>query len=298
MEKDKEQKFHFYRLNSLEASKSLSDFLTNCVMRDENPAHKISDDGYIQIQELNFADTQRDQMVHGIVKKFNPKATSPVIGKIGKGNERPVPMTDDEGLVEKTFFLYNLAHGILLHHSNRGGTSAKKLGQYLEVLCDAQFGFDPVLTHSGYKLVREGKMSIKKLVLKVARPTSVAQIKNADDKWANNQMQILDHIGGYHLYMEVKGNFRGREDKFLSPTAWSFLHSFMGMFGDKDGGNVVLVDEDNIEHPIDLVADRLIDAAHVPMRGKYPESEAMFREMRRIMLAAKPELDLIFGNSG
>jgi hypothetical protein len=227
----------------------------------------------------------------GVFAKYRtddvPHAGSP------NGPERPLDLSDHEGLIEKNYFLYQAGRELLIYQRNGNGSTTSKLSRYFSDLMGETVVFNPVLQpEPTRRLLRTGAIPVS-VDLSIARPTNPEMF--ADDDWSDSILSVLAGAGGVRLKLRITSDARSKdeEDHHLLGRVKRAVSGFV------EGGVAkvarVNVEEDGIRHPIDLIADRLVSSQEVEMSGRYPIGQSMNAALRRARDEETDALEEIFG---
>jgi hypothetical protein len=217
----------------------------------------------------------------------------PHIGEAG-GPERELELAEKEGLIEKNHFLYFRRYEMLVYQANRNGGSEQRMAEYLSSSANETISFDPVLQPEPMKRLMRNELKITSLEVSFARPT------NADwypkDQFGKDLMGLLHGAEGARLHLSVHANGYGRRTKqhHLRDALKRTMREIVNHADTRVAR--VMVDDDDHEHPIDLIADRIRDSVVVPMNGRYPVTEKMFNALREVHDAQGHNFRDIFGD--
>lgn len=217
----------------------------------------------------------------------------PHVGQAG-GPERELELAEKEGLIEKNHFLYFRRYELLVYQSNRSGGSEQRMAEYLSSAANEVVTFDPVLQPEPMKRLMRGDLKITSIEVSFARPT------NADwypkDRWGGDLMRLLSNAEGARLHLSVHANGYGRRSmqNHLRDTLKRTMREIVNHADARVAR--VMVDDDEHEHPIDLIADRIRDSVEVPMSGRYPVTAKMFAALRKVHDAHSDVFRDIFGD--
>lgn len=267
---------------------SLGKYLLSLAEKGECHSHKLQSTRYC----LNhFKKDASGCLLFGQLGKFRDSDV-PHIGS-ADGQEREIGMNDEEGLVEKNFFLYDTKLDVLVWHRNNQASWAVTLSKFLMESSNETVTLDPVLQIDQMERFMNGKNNITKLEIGIARPNSSEAYNSIENE--NLMLDIMSENGAYKLDLELKGNGHAKGgDKYLDSRAYAFMKRLVTKH-QIDKAKVVVHDElRNISHPIDLVADRLLDKIKIEVTGRYPDRVQMKSKLMESYSSNKPIIDKLF----
>lgn len=230
----------------------------------------------------------------------------PKIGKIGvpldTTDEHDIPMREDEGLIEKTHFVYYEQPPILLMQLNREGPGVNILARYLADIAKERLSFHPVLRRDAYERMLSDDMHAKEISVKVACPRGVNVLKEGieSDKGAEFLKEIL-HLMSSRRAATLTLTLQGGMGKTAQHSLGGGVKSGMAaIFNNFKGTEMLeraklkLVNDYGEVHPVDLIEDRLFTKISVEMEDRYPNKTAIFREMMRSKDTVREDLEAYF----
>lgn len=228
----------------------------------------------------------------GVFAKFR-KEDLPHAGEPG-GPEREIDLDDQEGLLEKNFFLYHRKHELLVYQSNRQGSHPNRLASYLGGVINEHVLFDPVLQPEPMRRLLRGDVLPRSLDLRIARPAN-PQIVPADE-WNQAVMKVLSGAGGMSLHIRIRGDGRSQKESehHLATRVKRAVSELMDV-ADVTRAKLEVDEADAPEHTIDLIADRLSSRQQVQMNGRYPVSDSIYDALRKARSEVSDQLQEIFG---
>ncbi len=284
---EKTYKINFYTgyIGREDNDDKVSDIFRELTKKDPCPPCTIDDYTY-EIRELRAFG---NGSFNGILAKFRSDDI-PHIGAPG-GEERDIEMEEGEALIEKNHFIFYQDYELLVFQSNRNGSSTRALSTYLGDYKNDTVRFAPVLQLDPMRRLLHSEAKPRKIELSFARP-SKDWIKRNHTQFSNGIIKLLSEAGGSRINLTI------------TPPRKSFLH--MGM---KEVVRNLLEEvpedvkvarmnvlEGDVEHPIDLIADRLFSKKTVDMNGRYPNTKGMFRALQEALDDHSITLRKIFGN--
>lgn len=202
------------------------------------------------------------------------------------GVENELGLRDDEGIIEKTHFIIVPRTGILLLQRNRNAATFNTLAGLLGKFLDETIIFTPVLQPDAMErlLARNGAITNVDVAVTSPTPEQLAGARPAGGGWTSDVLSLMGNTGAATLSFSIKGNLHARDDRrflgqnviagiqrlFRSPVTVKKARVWFD--GDEETGNF-----------IDLMGDGLADVVDVEDIGRYPNSEGIFAEMRRLL---------------
>lgn len=229
------------------------------------------------------------------IGKFRKFRTSdlPHVGKPG-GEEKELDLDEDAGLIERNFFMFIPSKEVLIWQPNRHASSPKQFATFLSEVTGVKVTYEPFLQPDAMKRIMGKDLIFKKIRLRVARPT------NADyyppSKWSQRVFDLLAGGGGDSLYLEVALDGRKAEknqtqvDKRWRRALREFTKDELATTAE-----AIVIDE-GVEHPIDLLADRIESPQEIDFPGRYPPSQMMVKALKDAWLDVRGQVNEIIGN--
>lgn len=224
-----------------------------------------------------FAKIRKDDIAH--------------IGKTG-GVEREIDLDDDEGLIEKNYFLFDSDQQLLTYQINGHGSPVEKLAEYLSsLLGTCAVSFNPVVKADSLQKLMRDEFTPVHLELKVAKPTNPA-LYPADD-WSRELLNMINSADGANAHIMISTEGRGVRRRSLATRIKNSVNALV----DSGLAEIARVTVKELEHPIDLIMGRVIASQKVTMIGRYPESESMYAALRNAKVSVNDDLEEIFGRT-
>lgn len=269
----------------------VGDVLSTLSMNQTCPVFELHGKHY-EIRDLRGAEDR--SFFSGVFAKFRGD-NIPHAGRPG-AEEREIGLDDDdEGLIEKNHFIYYRQHGLLLYQRNGNGSKVGLLEKYLTDFQNETVVFHPVLQPNATRRLMRGRAVPKSVNVSFARPTNPEMYPA--DNWSHRLMELLSEAGGVRMSIRISSDGRSRDpDK---RHLGSMLKRSLTAIVDSGAATVARmeVEEDGFQHPIDLIADRLLSKQQVEMVGRYPAASAMYRAMMQAKDEEQGVLQEIFGES-
>lgn len=201
------------------------------------------------------------------------------------GAEADVKLKPGHGLVEKNHLLFVPDRNLIVYQRNPIGSHHRKLQAYINKQCDGRFVLEPILQEDAYqKLLTGGE--VKQVEVSFAAPADPDLYQDLLTAKAAAIVRESGAIRG-HLKMSV-----GRSNLKMKPWIKQAVHSLA-----RSGlASVAKVRLDDLEEPIDLIVNRLVKSASVPVGsdGKVA-SNVYFSALEDARSDASEALSAFFG---
>jgi len=229
--------------------------------------------------------------VQGVFAKFRSDQI-PHIGEAG-GNEREIEIAENEGLLEKNHFLYRPLDSLLVFEQNGHGSRPARLARYITEQAGDVLTFDPVLQGDAVERLMRGEAEMRSMKVSFARPTNPDLFP--EDQWSRSLMEQMAIAGGSSVVLSITSDSRS-DDEEKNRLSARMKDSVRALMRSGYARTVrVKLEEDGIEHPIDLMADRITSVQSVSMAGKYPVRGSIYAALSS---AFEEQRDAIYGVIG
>lgn len=219
----------------------------------------------------------------------------PLVGSPGEEGEE-LEIAEDQGLIEKNFFLVVAPHDILLWHVNGHANTPNQFMRFLSEHAGTRVSADPVLQPDAMRRLMRGGVELRKVQLRIARPTN-PEWYPADD-FSREILDVLARGGGDSLYLQaaVDGRLAPTKQTDLAARWKRAIREFVND-GVATSARVEVL-EDGIDHPIDLIADRLLSHVEVDHDGRYAPTETMLGALQAAWADIEATVRETFGEDG
>ena len=229
--------------------------------------------------------------VQGVFAKFRGDQI-PHIGEAG-GNEREIEIAENEGLLEKNHFIYRPLDRLLVFEQNGHGSRPARLGRYITEQAGEVLTFDPVLQGDAVERLMRGEAEMRSMRVSFARPTNPDLFP--EDQWTHSLMEQMAIAGGSSVALSITSDSRSNEEE-KSKLSARMKGAVTALMRSGYARTVrVKLEEDGIEHPIDLMEDRITSVQSVTMAGKYPVRRSIYAALNS---AFEEQRDAIYGVIG
>ena len=264
------KQLHFF--NNVVSKPTVSKLFKQLLVESERKMSRNHDDVFHR--EIRHLKQLNDGTFTGIFVKIR-LTDIPTAGCAG-GDEWDIELGDDEGIFEKSFFQFYPEFEILLFQRNKNCGSASQLGELLNYIFVNEYKaveFNPVLQKDVWEQLMDGDVRLRKVNLKVARPTN---LKDYEDDW--HILNLFGRTGATFLDLEFRANLKDKETFYLYSSIKSFLRKFYGG-SDSVKGMTVDVDLLGQRKTLDLISGCLVEIIKVAKVGRYPDSVSIKNEM-------------------
>lgn len=219
------------------------------------------------------------------------KLRSDDVPHIGKslGDEREIDLGDDEGLIEKNHFIYYRKNELMIYQSNGHGSTISVFEKYFTHIGGEAVSFNPVLKFDAIQRMMIADLEPRQIELSIARPTNPELYPN--DDWSKSTFELMNGVGGARMYMRISAPGRGASKEHLIDRVKYAASALV----ESGCAKVARITMDGMEHPIDLITDRLQARVEVEMNGRYPNTQSIFSQMRQAKEEFNGELASYFG---
>jgi hypothetical protein len=206
------------------------------------------------------------------------------------GRERELEMGPHEMTIERNHFIYYQHRRVLVWQENRRSAPVSALSRYLSNALATTVAFYPILTRDATVNELLATHNPKVLEFTVARPLNPELYEGAGD--TNRVMSLLAGLGGMTGSFRISANAVGLRGRLLDAARTIMLGRELVASGQASKVQVQLED---VDHPIDLLADRLKSKVTVNTEGRYPIPADLFAELARVKDDFEDELAEVFG---
>lgn len=228
----------------------------------------------------------------GVVGKY--RQTDLPHAAVPGGQERELDLQENESLLEKSFFKYFSDYSILIMQRNRLAINSEIFGNFLS-MDGYSTVLNPIIEPADMQRLMRNQVSVKSLKLTVARPTNPQLFDNIEHDFSNSIIASLNSTNAANINIVVRGD--GRSDdpgkRFLDPSIKRAIMEIRSRFEIKKAD--LLLEENGVAHPLDLVADRLMTHGEVEMLGRYPSPSGMWGAILEAREEKNAELVSYFG---
>lgn len=200
------------------------------------------------------------------------------------GAERKIDLEEEEGVLEKNYFLFFRQHNLLVWQVNGRASHVMRFERYLSMLSPNTIVFDDVIDRGSLARLQAG--TVKRIQVRIALP------KNAEaydpEVWEGGAFDMMAGVGATTMQFELATRRKGRG---LERTVKEAVHRLLN----RKETRAVRVRMDGQRDFIDLMADCITDQVQVQMFGLYPNPTSVFAELASAKDRQYPRLEAYFG---
>lgn len=215
------------------------------------------------------------------------------------GDERELELEEGENILEKSHFTFYPNMNVLVLQNNIMCIGNAKLGELL-----AEPGYtcslNPVINPADIRKLAQGNMMLKHAKLRIAKPRNPELLEGIEHDFNNTIFQMLAHSNTASLNLELRGNSRSKNpgEKYLDSRIKRALSEVVNTF-DVSKCEAILEETDTgINHPIDLVADRVVADKRIEIEGRNASSFSIFSAMEEAKEERNDDLERYMGRDG
>lgn len=230
---------------------------------------------------LNLGGYTRD--IHGPLRRARPLPNSyagqfrkfrtsdlPEIGAAGE-DAQALELAENQGLVERNFFVFYPEHQVLGWCRNGHGNTAIQFGNFLGRLWGTRVTINPILQPDAVRRFMRGEVELKRLEITIPRPTNPDMYP--DDDYSRPTLELMNSAGADSIHLSLGIDTRRRDTQGTLSSHWK--HALARLSGMASTAKAVVYD-DGIEHPIDLIADRISSAQDIETNARFPPAATLY----------------------
>ncbi|KHS67328.1 hypothetical protein RC77_13985 [Pectobacterium brasiliense] len=208
----------------------------------------------------------------GEVRKFR-NSDIPDKGAPGK-HSSPIPLEEDEGIIERNFFVYYSQHNIIGWHRNHLAGGMSRFTAFLSTIFSTSVKAAPLLGKEAIAMLMKGDVNMKKLTLTLPRPRNPELYPDTD--FSQKTLQLLGAAGADTMQVVMGINTRrGDSDGRLKQGIKFAMQELVDLGARK--AVIEVFEADGVVHPIDLIADRIVSKQSIPTDARFPPAGTMYR---------------------
>ncbi|MDC5717857.1 DUF6731 family protein [Vibrio europaeus] len=218
---------------------------------------------------------------------------------VAGGTERELPLAPNENLLEKAHFTFYTQNSLLVIQRNRFCANADVLGHFLSPANHVTM-LNPIIEPASLAWLANNRVRVKVAKINVAKPRNPELLRELNHDFNNSLLNTLNGTNSAQLNLVFRGDTRSDdpEERYLDN---SFKRALRELQETLDVTKLDLTTENEdtmVEHPIDLVSDRLKHFDNVSMNGRYPDSFDMWDKLEDAKNTKQDELNNFFGLPG
>ena len=258
--------------------------------RDGNKMTRALKMGENQVQIRGVEELPHDAGVKGYVARFRDE--TPLTGSPDTPVETPMQLGAGNALIERNHFILYRERGdleLIAYQAALEGTHISGLGHYLTLLfgADDAVCMNQVLNPEAYRALTTGGI-IKSIDFRVAKPRSKRFAPDPEDTWTQEGINFMKSTGATSY--EVKISTRRQGEGLLAD-----VRKRVAILMQSQQTKKLKVKMSDVEEPIDLLAQRLMEKITVLTVDGNITSAAVLDGIKGAKIRVQPQLDEIFG---
>lgn len=213
----------------------------------------------------------------------------PAIGEVGREAEELD--LENKGLIDQNFFALFEQHSLLLWQVNNHANGTSQFRGFLEKHLGVSVTTDPLLQRGAIERLLASESEFSKIELTLPRPTNPDLFFEED--FSKEALAMLSASNGDSIKIIITTDGRLKQKRGIVNRLKRSLAE-LSEDGDARVARVVAT-EDGIEHPIDLIADRIRTTVEVDHDGKYPPVNDMYNAICGAKDEQKAAIEAYFG---
>lgn len=227
--------------------------------------------------------------VCGQFRKFR-NTDVPEIGVVG-GIAEEINLEEDEGLIEKNFFVYYEEHDILAWHKNNHSSGINQFSNFLSSTSGAKIQANPLLQADAIERLMRGNVELKKIEITLPRPTNPTLFQG--DDFGPDLIDLMSSANADSLKVSLAVDMRRADTEGKLTGRLKNTLRYIVRNGATTAKAIVF--EDGIEHPIDLIADRVFSYQQVETDAHFPPNLTMYGIINTAKDDCQEDIDGYFG---
>lgn len=199
----------------------------------------------------------------------------PLVGQRASPVEHPPALGPNDEVIEKNHFcLFVEGSGleVIAYQVSMEGSDVSALARYFTHATGGKHAvkFDEVVTHDALLLLQQGVL--KSVEYEIARPRSKAYAPNPEDTWTRDGINFMNSTGATRFKAKI---LTRSKQKGLIANVKDQIRLMLQSSQTKN----LRVKLSDVDHPIDLFADRVFDKITVEIKEGRPNSAQLFGEI-------------------
>ncbi|MCE0292441.1 hypothetical protein LVU62_06430 [Klebsiella variicola subsp. variicola] len=293
--------FDFYQCNTIStdanaAIQSPEDVFNSLFVEySENPTRTVRKVGS-KLIEIRFLERTR-YGYRGVIGKHRANDLPHVA--VAGGQEREILLEENENLLEKAYFHFYSQDSVLIIQRNRFCYSWLLLSKYLSS-SSQNTTVNPIIQANSLEWLLRNEVHIKTLEIGIARPRNAQIFENVEHDFNNALIATLNGTNSAKVNLTLRGDGRADapENRYLGSRLKRALTETLETFEVEKLKLETQDIETGIQHPIDLVADKLVYYTDVELGGRYPLAASIWDALTQAKDSKNDELAAYFGVGG
>ncbi|MCP1106709.1 hypothetical protein M6G53_15100 [Serratia nevei] len=208
----------------------------------------------------------------GELRKFR-NSNIPDKGAPGR-HSSPIPLEEDEGIIERNFFVFYPQYNIVGWHRNFMACGINRFSLFLATIFDCRVKAAPLLEKEAVARLMRGDIRMKKIQLTIPRPRNPDLYPDTD--FSQKTLELLGDAGADTMQIVMGINTRRGDSDGKLRQSVKFAMQELVEFGAKKAV-IEVFDADGVLHPVDLIADRIVSTQSVVTDTSFPPAGTMYR---------------------
>lgn len=205
----------------------------------------------------------------------------PLVGKRSSSAETPPKLDADDEIIEKNHFsLFVDESGVevIAYQVSMEGSDVAALARYFTFAGGGAHAvsFDEVLTGDAFEQMQSG--TLKAVEFEIAKPRKKTYAPDANDTWTSEAMKFMSNTGATRFTAKI---LTTSKQKGLLAS----IKTQIGLLLQSSQTKKLKVRLTDVDHPIDLFADRVFDKVTIELEQGRPNSTQMFTEIAAVKKA-------------
>lgn len=230
----------------------------------------------------------------GQIRKHR-KAELPEIGSVGSIG-KPMVLAEDEGVIEKNYFIYHVENSLLVMHRNEQANSAIHFAQIISLSSGCKCISMPVIDPADAKSILRNQVPVKKIKIKMHRPRNADLYPPDADSLESAVLQVMSAAGAdtIDICLGIDSKLPDSRPGLLNSVkaALSYFISAGATQATVDA------DENGKIHPIDLIANRIHSIQSEKTNTNYPSDNDMYKLADKAFIEKEEVIRAYFGTEG
>jgi hypothetical protein len=201
------------------------------------------------------------------------------------GQESDVELAPGHGLIQKNHFMFVSALNLLVYQRNVDGSHISRFQSYVRHATGRPVELEPLLTRDSYRKLLEGGEA-KWVDFSFSKPKDPSMYEGMATKKA---VELVNEMGGLNARIRVSV---GRSDQ----TLVNQLKDAIVMMARSGQAKVARVKLEELEAPVDLIAERIVETATVPVQENgRPSSRDIYAALQEARTQRGDDIRTFFG---
>jgi hypothetical protein len=207
-----------------------------------------------------------------------------------RGHERELELSEEEMTIERNYFLFHQDTKVLTWQENRRASSTTMLSRYVSDVLGFTVTFAPLLTQEATRAFLLQRHRPKVIEFSVARPLNPSMYEGTGE--SERILRLIAGLDGLTGSFRISANSVGIAGRVLDAARVFRLGNELVESGH---ARKVRLELEGLNHPIDLITDRLRTKIEVEMAGRYPARHSVFAALQAAREELSQELTAILG---